>query len=263
MPPKPEPPTPDPRAAIQRAFTRQAESYARSLLATDYSLPAMLELAAPRGDELTLDLAAGTGMVSFAFAPRVRRVVAVDLTVAMLAQAAERRAREGGANVDLLVADVASLPFAAGTFDLATCRIAIHHFAEPAPILEELRRVLQPGAPAIICDALAFEDPARADLHNRIERIRDPSHIRMLPEPELRALLATTGFTIEAARHTDKTREFGEWTSLARTPPEAAAEARALMLGAIDGDAAGIAARLEDGELRFTHRSVAFRAVPR
>ena len=263
MPPNPESPTPDPRAAIQRAFTRQAESYARSLLVTDFSLPAMIELAAPRGDELTLDLAAGTGMVSLVFAPRVRRVVAADLTAAMLAQAAERRAREGAANVDLLVADVATLPFAADTFDLATCRIAIHHFPQPAPILEELRRVLRPGGRAIICDTLASEDPARAALHNRIERIRDPSHVRMLPESELRALIETAGFVVEAARHTSKAREFGEWTSLARTPPEAAAEARALLLEAVDGDAAGIDARLEDGELRFTHRSVAFSAVPR
>jgi len=253
----PRPPTADPR----ESFTRQAASYARSLLASDPSLPAMLELAAPRGDELTLDLAAGTGMVSFIFAPHVRRVVAVDLTAAMLAQAAERRAREGATNVHLVLADVGALPFPDATFDLATCRIAIHHFPDPAPILAELRRVLRPGAAAIICDALSSEDPARAALHNRVERIRDPAHVRMLPESELRALLASSGFGIEADRRTEKRREVGEWTALAQTPPEAAAEARALLLASIDGDTTGLDVRLEDGQLRFTHRSLTVRAV--
>src|SRR5712691_6078308 len=105
MTPNPEPPIPDPRAVTRAAFTRQAESYARSSLVADLALEAMLELAEPHGDELMLDLAAGTGVVSLAFAPRVGRVVAVDLTEAMLAQAAARRAREGIANVHLLLAD--------------------------------------------------------------------------------------------------------------------------------------------------------------
>ena len=219
----------------------------------------MLELAELRGDERMLDLAAGTGMVSLIFAPHARRVVAVDLTSAMLAQAAERRDREGVANVSLVLADVGRLPFPDASFDLATCRIAIHHFAEPAPILVELRRVLRPRARAVVCDAVASEDPARADLHNRIERIRDPAHVRMLPESELRALLEGAGFAIEAVRYTSKRREVGEWTALARTPPEAAAAARALLLESVGGDRAGIDAALEAGELRFTHRSVTYR----
>src|SRR5205823_11215116 len=99
-------------------------------------------------------------------------------------------------------------------------------------------------------------------LHKRIERIRDPSHVRMLPESELRAVLEAAGFTIEATRQTRKRREFGEWTTLAQTPPEAAAEARALLLAAIEGDTAGIAASQENGELRFTHRSAIYRVVP-
>ena len=241
--------------AIRQAFTRQAESYARSLLATDPSLEAMLELAAPRGDEIMLDVAAGTGMVSFVFAPRVKLALGADLTAAMLAQAAERRARERAMNVRLLVADVAALPFPDGSFDLATCRIAIHHFPDPLPILVAMRRVLRPAGRAVVCDTLASEDAAQAALHNRIEQIRDPSHVRMLPESELLALLQAAGFSVEAVRHTSKAREFGEWTALAQTPPEAAAEARSLLLGAVDRDAAGIQARLEEGELRFTHRS--------
>ena len=254
-------PAPDRRAEQRDSFSRQAASYARSMLATDENLPAMIELAMLGGDELMLDLAAGTGMVSLVFASRVGRVVAVDLTPAMLAQAAERRAREGIGNVDLVLADVTSLPFADGTFELATCRIAIHHFLEPAPILAELRRVLRPGGRAVICDTLSSEDPAQAELHNRIERIRDPAHVRMLAESELRALLETSGFSIEAVRRTSKRRGFSEWTRLAQTPPDAAEEARQLLVESIDGDRAGIDAALEAGEVRFTHRSAIFRVV--
>ena len=245
----------DPRSA----FTRQAESYAVSRLAQDENLGLMLELAAASGDELAIDLAAGTGMVSFTFAPAVRQVVAVDITAAMLAQAAQRAGRDGAENVSLVLADVRALPFPTATFSLATCRIAIHHFIEPALVLCELRRVLRDDATVVICDTLADERPERAALHNRIEQIRDPSHVRMLPESELRALLERSGFPIAAARKTSKRREFGEWTALARTLPDAAAEARALLESTLADNGAGIDTALEDGQLRFTHRSAIFR----
>ena len=128
-------------------------------------------------------------------------------------------------------------------------------------MLVELRRVLGRRARAVICDTVASEDPARAERHNQIERIRDPSHVRMLAESELLALVEECGFRIEAVERTSKRRGFTEWTTLAQTPPAAAAEARRLLLEAIDGDAAGIDAALEDGEPRFTHRSAILRAV--
>jgi SAM-dependent methyltransferase len=198
-------------------------------------------------------------MVSFTFAPAVRLVVAVDITAAMLAQAAQRGAREGVDNVHLLLADVNLLPFPPATFDLGVCRIAIHHFPEPGPIVRELRRVLRPGSTVVICDAVSDERPERAALHNRIERLRDSSHVRMLPESELRALLERSGLRIEAARYTTKRREFGEWTSIAGTPPEAVAEARALLESSLPDDGAGIDTGLEAGQLYFTHRSAIFR----
>src|SRR6266516_5448206 len=162
----PQRPVPVSSDVVRREFTRQAETFARSLMVADLALEDMLDLADLRGDELMLDLAAGTGAVSFIFAPRVRTVIAADLTTAMLAQAAARAAREGIENVRLVLADVARLPFTDATFDLATCRIAIHHFSEPDPILQELHRVLRPDARAVICDTLTSDDPTRAALHN-------------------------------------------------------------------------------------------------
>ena len=255
------PPGPSDRE-IQEVFTRQAPTYATSLLARDPSLPAMLELAEPTGGELMLDLAAGTGMVSFAFAAYVHRVIAIDLTPAMLAQAASRQQQERTANLSLLVARAQALPFADDRFDLATCRIAIHHFRDPLPILAELRRVLRPDGRVVISDAVASEDPARAARHNAIERLRDSSHVRMLPESELRDAIAWAGFHILAARSTSKDREVDEWMALGQTPPAQAEQVRALMREAIPDDAAGIQARLVDGELNFTHHTVTVVAEP-
>ena len=127
-------------------------------------------------------------------------------------------------NVRLLVADVAALPFPDGSFDLATCRIAIHHFPDPLPILVAMRRVLRPAGRAVVCDTLASEDAAQAALHNRIEQIRDP-----FP----RADAARVGATGPTA---------GGWIQRRSGPPH-------------QQDAAGSQARLEEGELRFTHRS--------
>src|SRR5690606_39820909 len=51
------------------------------------------------------------------------------------------------------------LPFADGSFDLVTCRIAPHHFADVQRAVHEVARVLRPGGLFLLIDSVAPEDP--------------------------------------------------------------------------------------------------------
>ena len=76
-------------------------------------------------------------------------------------------------------------------FDGVVTRLAIHHFANPQRALDEMFRVLRPGGAAVIVDAVSSENWSKSKLHNAIERLRDPSHVRMLPASELDAAVSS------------------------------------------------------------------------
>lgn len=103
-----------------------------------------------------LDAGTGPGRVPLAIAralPRVR-VDGVDLSAAMVAEA--RRACDAAGltgRVTFTEADVAALPFQDATFDLIVSSMSLHHWADPAAGVRELRRVLRPGGRIWIYDA--------------------------------------------------------------------------------------------------------------
>jgi ubiquinone/menaquinone biosynthesis C-methylase UbiE len=72
----------------------------------------------------------------------------------LIAQAGRAAAAAGLADrVTFTVADVAALPFMDATFDLIVSSMSLHHWAEPAAGVQELRRVLRPGGRLWIYDA--------------------------------------------------------------------------------------------------------------
>ena len=71
----------------------------------------MFARLAVRAREFMLDLAAGTGLGSRALAPKVRAVVALDATAAMLHVGRAEAEREGLSNIVFQRGDAAALPF--------------------------------------------------------------------------------------------------------------------------------------------------------
>lgn len=71
------------------------------------------------------------------------RVVGSDASEAILALAAEQAPPQ----IELVRADARSLPFADGSFDVATCSLAIHHFepGDAVSVLREMARVSRRG----------------------------------------------------------------------------------------------------------------------
>ena len=101
------------------------------------------------------DLACGTGQVTTALAPFVRRVIAVDRSRAMLTAA---RKRLGAAeHVDLRQGTLEALPIDDRTLDAAVICLALHYVSDPLAALRETARVLRPGGRVLVIDLLEHE----------------------------------------------------------------------------------------------------------
>lgn len=96
------------------------------------------------------DLGCGSGQLLEALAGRVRHLVGVDDSAAML-QAAKRRLR-GHDGVDLRRGRLESLPLDDAELDVAFCVLVLHHVPEPLAALREAARVLRPGGRLVLLD---------------------------------------------------------------------------------------------------------------
>lgn len=131
---------------VRQQFGANAAAYVSSPThAQGASLARLVELTAPQPAWRALDVATAAGHTALALAPHVAAVVGLDLTPQMLPHAARLAAERGAANVVWAAGDVDDLPFGDSAFDLVTCRIAAHHFADAGHFLAEAARVLRPG----------------------------------------------------------------------------------------------------------------------
>jgi len=240
---------------VTEEFSRQAQTFAVWAEKVDADVGVRFGTAlgeAARGR--LIDIACGPGVVSAALAPNAASMVALDATDEMLAKAKARCAKAGLSNVAFKNGDAENLPFADGEFDGAVTRTAIHHFAEPQRAFNEMFRVLRPGGTVVIADVISSENVEESRLHNAVERLRDPSHVRMLPASELDAGLSRAGFRGLHAATWDMDRELEEWLAIVSDPARVEPiriVARAL---AEAGRGAGIGLSIKDGRVVFFHR---------
>ncbi len=212
------------RQAIQdkaRAqFSATAERYVDSSRhAAGDDLARLVELAQPRGNEHMLDIATGAGHTALAFAPHVADVVASDLTPRMLEVARELATKRDVQNVRFVQAQAEALPFDDGSFDLVTCRVAPHHFADPVAFVREVARVLRPGGRFLLDDQMAPEDPELDEFVNRFEKWRDRSHVRAYTAREWQHWIEAAGLQVELVEPSERgSYDFADWTARANMP---------------------------------------------
>jgi len=133
-------------------------------------------------------------------------------------------------------------------------RLAIHHFANPQRALDEMFRALRPGGAAVIVDVGSSEDPDESNLHNAIERLRDPSHVRMLPASELDAGVSRAGFRDLEHATWDTDRELEEWLAIVDDPARVEPIRAVVRALADSGRTAGFGLSIDRGRVVFFHR---------
>jgi len=116
-------------------------------------------------------------------------VVVIDISPSMLHEAA-RRARKAGATPSFVRADAASLPFADASMAGAVCGGTLNELGDPARVLREAHRVLQPGARLAIMGILR----ARTPNGRLLQRFLSTGGIQFFDPEELEGMLDAAGF---------------------------------------------------------------------
>lgn len=237
---------------IQREFTKQAEAFSRSReMREKGGLEILPRLAAVKRSHRVLDLACGPGFVALEFAKHGPEVIGVDLTAAMLKKAREMARRENLRNVTFRRANVNRLPFADESFDLVVTRASFHHFSQPDCVLGEMVRVVKRGGRILISDNTSSDETAKRRLHNRIEKLRDPSHAKLLPVRAWRKLFRDAGLQVVKEKLLVQQRNAEDWMKLSQTPSHVRRKIRRLFIQSMRGDKTGQNVRLVNGQIVF------------
>jgi ubiquinone/menaquinone biosynthesis C-methylase UbiE len=108
-----------------------------------------------KGDEVILDVGAGSGYFSLAIAEKLttRKVICLDLSEEML-QRLERKAEKEGLKdrIQIVKGDASSIKIEDESVDLVVSNGVVHELPEPEAVLREMIRVLKPGGWVIITD---------------------------------------------------------------------------------------------------------------
>jgi ubiquinone/menaquinone biosynthesis C-methylase UbiE len=201
-----------------------------------------------------LDVAAGTGLFGRALAHAVARVTAVDITPEMIEHGRKRAMEEGIHNLQWQLGSAEALPFANESFDLVVSRYAIHHFADPTAVLQEMNRVCNTGGLVVNVDMVSDENPVVAVHQNEVERMMDATHTRMLSPSHLVRATTDAGLTMLTYLSREVRMKFDEWQPHIAQESEAYRMARnALEAELSGGRTTGMRPFVENGELYFIH----------
>jgi ubiquinone/menaquinone biosynthesis C-methylase UbiE len=246
---------------VRSQFGAAAAAYGTSALHADATaLQRVVELAGPRPRDSALDIATGAGHTALALAPRVARVIAYDLTREMIRETRLNAAARGLANVYTQQGPAEKLPFRDASFDIVTVRQAPHHFADAREAVREMARVARPGARVVIVDSTTppghENEPELSAQWDRIERLRDPSHVRNYAPGEWRAMLTDAGLRVFAEQTSFATEpggpmSFGSWTRRSNTPPGVVEELTQLFRNASPALAKALRIEIVDGAIFF------------
>jgi ubiquinone/menaquinone biosynthesis C-methylase UbiE len=181
------------RRLILDQFTRQAVPFAEMPAhSNDEANRLLIKLAEVGPEDNVLDVACGPGLVACTLAEVARHVTGLDLTPAMIEQAQARQRTKGLTNLTWILGEVVPLPFPDSAFSLVVTRYSVHHFPDPQAVLTEMVRVCSPAGRVAVIDVFT-SSREQAEAYNRVEKLRDPSHVRALSLEELTGLYHDAG----------------------------------------------------------------------
>ena len=170
---------------VLKRFNSLAPSYDDYVLGIEgYSetIERIIELAEPEKSDTVLDLGTGTGALSLRLAPKVRRVIARDISEQMLKVAREKAQKKNVKNIDFDFGSF-SEPNCGEKVDIIVSNLAFHHLTD-----EEKRNaisvwygLLKPGGRVILGDHMWFfdhrKDPERKEriIREIVKRLGDPN----------------------------------------------------------------------------------------
>ena len=108
----------------------------------------LLEMAALQAGEKILDIACGTGLVSFRAGGEAGghgSVLGTDISEKMVEMASATASQKNLTNISFQRMDAEDLELPPASFDVALCALGLMYFPDPIKALKETWRVLRPG----------------------------------------------------------------------------------------------------------------------
>ncbi|MGH9326376.1 MAG: class I SAM-dependent methyltransferase [Terriglobia bacterium] len=249
------------RSLTQKQFTKTVDEFSRDAVRdTPEVAEARAVFARPQPGEDALDVACGPGTLVLRLAPHLRFARGVDFTHAMLLRAKEFQRQRGIINACFDQGEGEHLPYPDGAFHLVTCQFAFHHIMKPEAVLLEMVRVVRPEGRLLVVDTLGPESDEKWELHNRIEQLRDPSHVASIRLTSFLKLFEDAGLEITRQSLKSHQRSFTNWMERAgvkKSDPRYQ-EVRQRIEDAIPGDKAGFLAQPQGNDLILVHHEGMF-----
>ena len=238
------------REEILDQFTRQAVPFATAPgIKDEAALTLVIDFSGAGPSDTVLDVACGPGILACAFARVAKHVTGIDITPAMLDRARMLQKERGLVNVSWQQGDVLPLPYPNASFTIATSRFAFHHFLDPKSVLAEMKRVCAPGGTVLVIDSAPAHD--KADAFNRMEVVRDPSHVRAMPEAELTRFFTDVGMPEPRATGYRLEGELEGLISRSFPKPGDDETLRRIFRASLANDDLGIGARQVGDQIRY------------
>jgi ubiquinone/menaquinone biosynthesis C-methylase UbiE len=249
---------------VQKQFTKTADAFTEFAVRDEPEVLAeKLEFVKPQHTDFSLDVACGPGAFVLALAPRVRFVRGLDLTEELLRRARQLQLEHNILNAAFDRGEAEQLPYPSAVFDLVTCQCALHHMSTPAVALREIVRVMKAEGRLAVIDTLSPESDPKFELHNLIERTRDPSHTLALRLTTFLEIFENLGLEIAHQSLRRRQRLFNQWMLRAGLKPghRRYRETRKLLEDSIPGDRASYSPRVEDDDISMVHHEGMFLLV--
>lgn len=199
--------------SVQRAFSEAARSYDAAACVQQASARALLAMLPEVAPRHALDIGCGT-------LPLIRPLqaafehchwLALDVAPAMLHEARDR----GRCNdrVSLLCADAEALPLAAGSIDLVYSSFALQWALSAGQAINEVSRVMAPGAHLALCLPLAG---SLQELRDSWAAVDDGDHVNALPGmADWKNALAAAGLHADITQQVKVTEHYRDVRAIA------------------------------------------------
>ena len=239
---------------IINQFTSQAGPFSSApAIKRREDLDLLISITQASKADTVLDVACSPGIVVCAFAAVVGRAVGIDITPAMIEQARRLQAEKKLSNVEWRIGDIASLPFEDASFSVVVSRFAFHHLNNPLQVLREMKRVCKKGGQVLLADTVASPVAQQAAAFDQMERLRDPSHVRLLSLVQMKALFEQAGLPVLKSSFYEMKTELKKLLEVSFPNPGDANRVRTIVTNAIGKDTLGATVQRKGEKIIFSY----------
>jgi anaerobic magnesium-protoporphyrin IX monomethyl ester cyclase len=188
----------------KRHFHDRSQGYNKSSnwVGDEQLLNGIFKMSRAKADDVVLDIACGTGMVSKQFKGRVKEVIGLDISEEMSAQAKPYLDR-------MIISSVESIPLEDASVDICVCRQGLQ-FVNLHKAMREVMRVLKPGGRVVFCHLNAYGLYDRTDAFE-IQALRNPARVNFFIPGDLESVLEEHGMKVTEVGQVRSREPIDQW----------------------------------------------------